>query len=79
VGTKAAPGPLLWRLNQTAPDRITMNVAQLVLAPNIEVVKAALPDMSMLSLFLLSAVSSIEHTPRKADLQGLHHDLSGSP
>ncbi len=56
-----------------------MNVAQLVLAPNIEVVKAALPDMSMLSLFLLSAVSSIAHTPRKADLQGLHHDLSGSP
>jgi hypothetical protein len=49
VAAIAAPFPLLGLEHQSAPHRIAMHVAQvldpLALAPRIEIVEAALPDM----------------------------------
>jgi len=49
IVTKAAPSPVFGLLHQPAPDRIPMNVPQLLnplmLAPNVVVIESALPNM----------------------------------
>jgi hypothetical protein len=80
IVTEAAPAPLLGFLHQSAPDRIAMNIAQLLdslaLAPNVVVIEPALPNMRGLRLgpqigLPITAATWPEHSSSEAEFQRL--------
>ena len=87
IGSEAAPDPLIWFADQSALDWVVVYVIKffcfLALRPDVEVVKAALPEMVILDgrklpktplRGLTANAPSAENPSSKTLFQHLYHD-----